>query len=47
MNKDIKRNEIVVFNWPTDTVQKFFDRSGAHFDKPIDIVVYDPVLKVR
>jgi len=34
--QDIKRNEIVVFNWPTDTVQKFFDRSGAHFDKPID-----------
>lgn len=34
--QNIKRNEIVVFNWPVDTVQKFFDRSGAHFDKPID-----------
>ena len=34
--QDIKRNEIVVFNWPTDTVQRFFDRSGKHFDKPID-----------
>lgn len=34
--ENIKRNEIVVFNWPTDTVQKFFDKSGGHFDKPID-----------
>jgi len=34
--QNIKRNEIVVFNWPTDTVQKFFDKSGGHFDKPID-----------
>lgn len=32
----IKRNDIVVFNWPTDTVQKFFDKSKIHVDKPID-----------
>ncbi|HMI07496.1 MAG TPA: signal peptidase I, partial [Flavobacterium sp.] len=32
----IKRNDIVVFNWPVDTVYKFFDRSGKRFDKPID-----------
>lgn len=32
----IKRNEIVVFNWPVDTVQRFFDRSNVHIDKPID-----------
>lgn len=34
--QDIKRNEIVVFNWPVDTVQRFFDKSGTHIDKPID-----------
>ncbi|MDP2089903.1 MAG: signal peptidase I [Flavobacteriaceae bacterium] len=32
----IKRNEIVVFNWPTDTVRYFRDHSGIHVDKPID-----------
>ncbi|WP_298287019.1 signal peptidase I [uncultured Lutibacter sp.] len=32
----IKRNEIVVFNWPVDTVQRFFDTSNIHIDKPID-----------
>lgn len=32
----IKRNEIVVFNWPTDTVRYFRDQSGIHVDKPID-----------
>ncbi len=34
--QDIKRNEIVVFNWPTDTVRFFRDRSNIHIDKPID-----------
>jgi signal peptidase I len=32
----IKRNDIVVFNWPTDTVRYFRDHSGIHIDKPID-----------
>jgi len=32
----IKRNEIVVFNWPVDTVRFFRDRSKIHIDKPID-----------
>ncbi|ESU22266.1 lepB protein [Flavobacterium enshiense DK69] len=32
----IKRNDIVVFNWPADTVYRFFDRSGRKADKPID-----------
>ena len=32
----IKNNDIVVFNWPVDTVVKFFDRSGVKADKPID-----------
>jgi signal peptidase I len=32
----IKNNDIVVFNWPVDTVYKFFDRSGRKADKPID-----------
>jgi len=32
----IKRNEIVVFNWPTDTVRFFRDHSKIHIDKPID-----------
>lgn len=32
----IKRNDIVVFNWPTDTVRFFRDNSGMHFHKPID-----------
>ncbi len=32
----IERNDIVVFNWPVDTVFKFRDRSGRRADKPID-----------
>jgi len=32
----VERNDIVVFNWPVDTVRKFFDRSGIHYNKPID-----------
>lgn len=32
----IKHNDIVVFNWPTDTVYKFRDTSGRRADKPID-----------
>ncbi|MEM9685796.1 MAG: signal peptidase I [Bacteroidota bacterium] len=32
----IKRNEIVVFNWPGDTVVKFRDASGKYAYKPID-----------
>jgi signal peptidase I len=32
----IERNDIVVFNWPADTVYKFRDRSGQRVDKPID-----------
>ncbi|MGV6845071.1 MAG: signal peptidase I [Lutibacter sp.] len=34
--ESIKRNEIVVFNWPTDTVRFFRDHSKIHIDKPID-----------
>ncbi len=34
--QDIKRNDIVVFNWPVDTVRKFFDKSGIYYKKPID-----------
>ena len=34
--ENIKRNEIVVFNWPVDTVRFFFDKSKIHIDKPID-----------
>ncbi|MCV9930556.1 signal peptidase I [Flavobacterium sp. LS1R49] len=34
--EQIKRNDIVVFNWPMDTVYKFFDTSGRRVDKPID-----------
>ncbi len=32
----IKRNDIVVFNWPTDTVRFFRDNSGIHVNKPLD-----------
>lgn len=32
----IEHNDIVVFNWPVDTVYKFFDRSGRKADKPVD-----------
>ena len=31
----IKRNEIVVFSWPADTVRQFFKKE-ARVDKPID-----------
>jgi len=31
----IKRNEIVVFNWPADTVRHFFQKDAAQY-KPID-----------
>jgi len=34
--QNIKRCDIVVFNWPADTVYKFRDRSGQRADKPID-----------
>ena len=34
--QSIQRNDIVVFNWPVDTVYQFFDRSGRHIDKPVD-----------
>ena len=34
--EQIKRSDIVVFNWPMDTVYKFFDTSGRRADKPID-----------
>lgn len=29
-------NDMMVFNWPTDTVYQFFDRSGRRADKPLD-----------
>ena len=32
----VKRNDIVVFNWPTDTVRFFRDPSGIHAYKPVD-----------
>ena len=33
----VQKNDIVVFNWPADTVYKFFDRSGRKaVTKPID-----------
>ena len=31
-----EKNDIVVFNWPVDTVYKFFDKSKRKADKPID-----------
>lgn len=31
-----KHNDIVVFNWPIDTVYSFFDRSNRRVDKPLD-----------
>lgn len=34
--QSIEKNDIVVFNWPVDTVYKFFDRSNRKADKPID-----------
>ena len=32
----VERNDITVFNWPTDTVRYFGDNSKIHIDKPID-----------
>ncbi len=32
----IEKNDIVVFNWPVDTVYKFFDTSTRKANKPID-----------
>jgi len=32
----IEKNDIVVFNWPVDTVVRFFDASTPRVDKPID-----------
>ncbi|NHM06170.1 signal peptidase I [Flavobacterium sp. CYK-4] len=34
--QQIEKNDIVVFNWPVDTVYKFFDTSKRKADKPID-----------
>ena len=34
--EEVERNDIVVFNWPVDTVRKFRDQSGVRYDKPID-----------
>ena len=34
--QSVERNDIVVFNWPIDTVYKFRDNSGLRVDKPID-----------
>lgn len=34
--QQIDRNDIVVFNWPVDTVYKFFDTSKRKAIKPID-----------
>ncbi len=32
----VKRNEIVTFYWPADTVQRFFDRNSPYQWKPVD-----------
>ncbi len=32
----IKRNDIVVFSWPVDTVEQFFKRTNRRIRKPID-----------
>ncbi|MEX2349873.1 MAG: signal peptidase I [Flavobacteriaceae bacterium] len=34
--EEIERNDIVVFNWPTDTVPYFFYRGPESYKKPID-----------
>lgn len=34
--QQIKRNDIVVFNWPVDTVYRFFDTSKRYVYKPLD-----------
>lgn len=32
----VAKNDIVVFNWPADTVTKFFDKSSFGIRKPVD-----------
>lgn len=32
----VAKNDIVVFNWPADTVTKFFDRNSFGIRKPVD-----------
>ena len=34
--QDIKRNDIVVFNWPADTVEQFFKVTHRKIKKPVD-----------
>jgi signal peptidase I len=34
--EEVERNDIVVFNWPADTVPYFFYRGNKHYYKPID-----------
>jgi signal peptidase I len=34
--QDIKRNDIVVFSWPADTVEQFFKRTNRKIRKPVD-----------
>ena len=34
--QQIKHSDIVVFNWPVDTVYQFFDKQHRHIDKPKD-----------
>jgi len=34
--QDIKRNDIVVFSWPVDTVEQFFKKTSRKIRKPID-----------
>lgn len=34
--QNVKRNEIVVFNWPADTVEQFFVKTPRKIRKPID-----------
>lgn len=34
--QEVKRNDIVVFNWPVDTVYQFRDGLHRHIEKPID-----------
>ncbi len=33
---EIKRNDIVVFNWPTDTLYNMYKTADKRYDKPID-----------
>lgn len=34
--QDIKRNDIVVFNWPTDTLFNMYKQADKKYEKPID-----------